>query len=109
MADDPAYLVVRPRHPSRYIQRPKQGPVFVQKPGTTPGFMIGGAPLPVAHRHVQSAPEAVWLIRHGLGFMPNVTVVDSSGTHVVGDVQYLSRQEVRLIFSSPFSGEAYLS
>lgn len=56
-------------------------------------------------------PEAleVWTIPHNLGFMPNVTTVDSSGRAVRGAVQYLDLNTVQVTFSSPFTGAAFLS
>lgn len=59
-------------------------------------------------RYVQSTPAAVWTIVHGLPFDPNVTVVDSSGAQVEGDVVYVGNTVV-VTFSAAFSGNAYLS
>lgn len=40
------------------------------------------------HVHTQSTPAAEWTIRHNLGKYPCVSVVDSSGSEVVGAVDY---------------------
>lgn len=61
------------------------------------------------YRHVQSVPEAVWLVTHGLDKRPAVTVVDSSGTVVIGDVVYISDNAVTLYFKNAFSGQAYFN
>jgi hypothetical protein len=62
-----------------------------------------------SYRHIQTVAAAVWTIPHNLGFYPNVAVVDSSGREVVGEIDYVDMNTVRLTFSAAFGGEAYLS
>lgn len=62
-----------------------------------------------AYHHKQNASTDVWEIQHGLGFRPNVTVMDSGGSTVEGELEHLSKNELRVIFSAPISGDAYLS
>ena len=74
------------------------------------GDVVMGAHDHVAsHSHVQSAPSSVWDLTYDLPFVPNVMVVDSAGTVVVGHVELLGPGSIRLTFSGPFSGTAYLS
>jgi hypothetical protein len=61
------------------------------------------------HTHAQMVPSASWTITHGLAFRPNISVTDSAGSVVEGDVIYLNDTTVRLDFSGAFSGVAYLS
>lgn len=61
------------------------------------------------HIHTQGAVSATWNITHALGGRPSVTVVDSAGTVVVGEVAYNSNTSVSIYFTSPFSGFAYLT
>ena len=61
------------------------------------------------HIHNQIASERVWEIEHNLGRFPSVSIVDSAGTIVVGDVFYVDENHVRITFSSAFSGKAYLN
>jgi hypothetical protein len=61
------------------------------------------------HIHTQSSPATLWTISHGLGGRPSVSVVDSAGTVVIGEVSYNDDQTVTLSFSAPFSGYAYLT
>lgn len=61
------------------------------------------------HVHTQSSPSDEWLITHSLGGRPSVTVVDSASTTVIGEVSYLSDSQVRISFTNPFSGYAYLT
>lgn len=59
------------------------------------------------YRHVQATALATWIVNHGLGKFPAVTVVDSSGTEVEGQVIYNSTTQITLNFSAAFSGEAF--
>ena len=63
----------------------------------------------LSYIHNQASAASVWTINHGLQFIPNITVVDSSGTVVEGSYNYPDNNTVVLTFSSPFSGKAYLS
>ena len=57
--------------------------------------------------HTQSVAAAVWTVAHNLAKKPAVTIVDTSGRQVEGDVEYLDNNTCRLTFSAAFSGEAY--
>lgn len=59
--------------------------------------------------HEQLPPETTWNIQHHLEKFPSVTIVDSGGNVVIGDIRYVSENEVQLTFSAAFSGKAYLS
>jgi hypothetical protein len=75
------------------------GPVGPSGPQGEPGGFFA---------YTQPLPAAVWVIAHPLPFPPNVTVVDSAGEQVEGDVAYVGNQ-VHVTFSAAFSGTAYLS
>jgi len=57
----------------------------------------------------QNSPSATWSITHNLGRRPSVTVVDSAGTVVIGEVTYTSDNALTIQFSAGFSGQAYLN
>jgi len=59
--------------------------------------------------HSQGSASSTWTISHSLGGRPQVTIVDSAGTVVYGEIQYLSNTEIRILFSAAFSGYAYLT
>jgi hypothetical protein len=61
------------------------------------------------YEHTQGTASATWTITHTLGGKPSVTIVDSADTHVFGEVQYVSDTQVAVIFSTAFSGKAYLT
>ena len=50
-----------------------------------------------------------WVIEHNLDKYPSVTVVDSAGTVVEGDVKYDSLNQVTITFSGGFKGKATLN
>ena len=62
-----------------------------------------------SYTHTQAIPQSVWAISHNLGRYPSVTVVDSAGSVVVGDIEYVSNNSVVLTFSAAFGGSAYLN
>lgn len=64
---------------------------------------------PNHYLHFQATPEVVWTITHNLGFNPGVTVVDSTGRQVEGDVVHLSANTVEISFTAAFAGSAFLS
>jgi hypothetical protein len=57
----------------------------------------------------QASPSVEWMIGHTLGGRPSVTIVDSAGTMVIGEVTYNSNSQVTVKFTSAFSGYAYLT
>lgn len=61
------------------------------------------------HTHKQAQAAKVWTVAHNLGKRPAVTVVDSAGTVVIGEVDYLDDNTVRLTFCAAFSGTAYFN
>lgn len=82
------------------------GPAGPEGPQGPPGVTGAAASGTV---FVQGVPDDVWTITHGLGYFPNVTVVDSTGSEVEGEVKYQSISVIILTFSAAFSGKAYLS
>ena len=73
----------------------------------SPTDLVGSQEL--GYVHIQSVPASVWNITHGLGFTPNITVVDTAGTVVEGSYNYPNSSTVVLSFVGAFSGRAYLS
>lgn len=58
-------------------------------------------------QHIQPTPATVWTIVHNLSKYPSVTIVDSGGTVVVGEVTYLSVNILEVSFAAAFAGKAY--
>ena len=76
----------------------KSSPVIVHEIGGVSTFI-----------HNQSSASTSWEITHNLHTFPSVTVVDSAGTVVNGDIEYNSDIKITLTFSAAFSGKAYLN
>lgn len=57
----------------------------------------------------QNVPSAVWYVEHNLGKYPSVSVVDSGNNVVIGDVSYVDDNNLKIQFSSAFSGKAYMN
>ena len=57
----------------------------------------------------QNTASPVWVITHNLNNYPSVTIVDSAGNEVEGDIQYTSNNVVTVTFSAGFAGKAYLN
>jgi len=95
---------------------PSDQPVVVTVTPTTPApanvtnIYAGAlnAPL-VAYHFVQNTPASSWVINHNLDFYPNVTVQDSAGNIVEGEISYTDSRHLTVTFNSAFSGNAYLS
>jgi hypothetical protein len=87
-----------------------QNTIVIPKPTTSlsiKGVTGGGGD---AHfEHTQLDPEAIWEITHNLNKKPSITVVDSSDAMVVGEIEYINNNTVRLIFVGAFSGKAYFN
>jgi hypothetical protein len=59
--------------------------------------------------HDQSTPSATWTIIHGLNKRASITVVDTAGTVIVGQIDYTDDNNVVLTFNNSFSGYAYFN
>lgn len=62
-----------------------------------------------SYTHTQNEAAATWYVDHQMGKYPSVTVVDSAGTMVFGDVTYNNENQVTITFTAAFSGKAYLN
>ena len=59
--------------------------------------------------HTQAVSSSSWVINHNMGKFPSVSVVDSAGNEVVGDVVYGDINTVIVNFSAPFQGRAFIN
>ena len=74
-------------------------------PATLPAAMIVNSHF--VYSQILASQE--WIVDHTLGKYPSVSVVDSSGNLVIGDIHYISDTQLILTFNSEFSGKAYLN
>ena len=75
-------------------------------PSQTLNFVL---PTGGIYTHNQGSSSSTWTITHNLGYFPSVTVVDNGNNVVIGDVSYISANQVSISFSASFGGKAYLS
>lgn len=54
-------------------------------------------------------PALIWVMTHNFGKYPSVSVFDSTGRLVEGDVQHLSVNQVKITFSAAFAGSVSLN
>lgn len=67
---------------------------------------IGGD---LSYHHQQTLASSQWMIPHPLNKFPSVSIVDTGGNLIVGEVSYPSKEYVIVTFSAEFSGDAYLN
>lgn len=74
---------------------------------TESGSLSGGGDK--SYEFNQLSPKKIWNIPHGLNKRPSVTIVDSGGTEVKGDVKYDDNNNATISFTAAFAGIAYLN
>lgn len=57
---------------------------------------------------VQGSPDDEWIVAHGLNRWPCVTVIDTAGSAIEGDITYLDDDTIQINFTAPFAGRAFL-
>lgn len=53
--------------------------------------------------------DTIWIIEHNLNKYPSVSVKDSGGNSIIGEVEYLGPNKLSIHFSVAVSGRAYLN
>lgn len=82
---------------------------------TTHKYELSAIPVPTeaggdkTYVHKQVIASNTWEITHNLYKYPSVSVVDTGGNVVIGDVEYTSLNTLVIKFTAPFSGTAYLN
>ena len=118
---DPIIPVVMPKTPVVNITlNPADLPTPVKLQMTAPGPAgpqgapgpegpqgLPGPPIP-DYVHTQIAASTVWEITHSLNKYPTVTIIDSGGSIVIGEVDYIDQNRVTVTFSVTMSGTASL-
>ena len=57
----------------------------------------------------QLTPSARWEVEHNLKKYPAVSIVDSAGTAVMGEIEYINENKVILVFQGAFAGRAFFN
>ena len=86
------------------------------KPSINGVILVGnktGAELVIVNDKIfvyaQDTSSDIWEITHNLNKYPAVTVVDSGGSVVIGEIVYIDKNNVRITFTSAFSCKAYFN
>jgi hypothetical protein len=61
------------------------------------------------YTHSQGTASNTWSIIHNMNKHPTVSITDTGGNEVMGQVKNISVNEIEITFSSPFTGKAYLN
>ena len=76
--------------------------VLANNPGSGGG---GGA----AYLHTQSPAASTWTVNHNLGVLtPDVTLADAAGLEFMGDIDYVTINQLLIINAAPIAGTAYI-
>ena len=57
----------------------------------------------------QDTPSMQWVINHNMNRVPNVFAEDLQGNDIMGVIEIVDSNNLRIQFSSPVAGKAYLS
>lgn len=71
--------------------------------------VYGSEDVDANYVHDQAQPASIWTINHFLNKKVSVTITDSAGTVVEGQVTINDGNKVVIEFNFPFSGEAILN
>ncbi len=85
-----------------------QGPQGAQG-ATGPQGPQGTGASHTTYTHSQNTASSTWSVTHNLICFPSVMVVDSAGSVVYGNIEYLDSNSLRLTFVAAFGGKAYLN
>lgn len=78
-----------------------EGPIGLTGPEGPAGISSG------FYRHHQATASARWIVQHDLTYPPAITVVDSAGTVLIADVNYIDDLTIQIDFSTPTAGFAF--
>lgn len=57
---------------------------------------------------LQNTPSTTWIINHGLGYKPNVSVYTLGGQEIEADILHTNDNQTQIFFSVPTTGIARL-
>lgn len=62
-----------------------------------------------SYEHTQAVAAAMWDITHNLGMTPNVFTEDTNGDDIEGVLEVVNNNRIKIYFTQPVAGKAYLS
>lgn len=100
-------IVVQPRVAQVVTIAPRVAEVIQVNKQGPPGPQ--GASGATTFEWDQNTAATIWYVVHNLGRHPSVTIVDSTGREVYGDVNYIDANNITIGFNTAFGGKAYLN
>ena len=70
------------------------------------GFSMGGSGAPQVYNFIN---QSNLTIQHGIGYKPQVYIIDASGNVINASVTHLSNSRITIHFVVALSGSVYLS
>lgn len=61
-----------------------------------------------SYSYTQVVPANLWTVTHNLNKYPSVSISDSAGNEIFGDVKYTSLNDITISFTCEITGTAYL-
>lgn len=71
--------------------------------------LTGSGGADATHVHTQMVAATEWYILHNLNKLPAVTIIDTAGSEVIGDVFYVNLNTVKINLTAAMSGTASLN
>lgn len=111
-------LIVRPQGPTTFVVKGTQSAVVkMRERAAVVRIVQSASPLPVSGgggggvrmTYVPPTASITWLIPHSLGFNPQVTILDTPGNVVYGNITHLDLNTLSISFTVPFYGKAELA
>lgn len=84
-----------------------EGDDVEQIPGIWVPWSGGGDSVYQVHEFPDPLNE--WDIPHYLGMFPSVTTIDQDSERIFGEVKYIDSNNIKISFSDPVSGKAFLN
>lgn len=72
------------------------------------GFALTSSSVLGLYTHEQTLASDEWIIDHNTGHYPCVTIVDNNNIVMVGTIQYVTLNRVKVTFESAVTGKAFL-
>lgn len=72
------------------------------------GYILASSSILGAYEHEQTLASDEWIIDHNTGHYPCVTIVDDNNVVMLGTIQYITLNRVKVTFNEPVTGKAYL-
>lgn len=91
------------------VTEPNRGKIVATKADTGEIEFLEKGSFDKYFRHSQAFPSDFWMIEHNLSKLPSVTISDTSGNEIEGEVIHIDLNSLTVAFSAPFAGYADLN